>query len=68
MNVPAYGYSVPSADTHGLDPRVFRVMIGVHRRDGEALTDEQVAAIKAALAPLVDTSETRPDAAPGHQP
>lgn len=58
MSVPAYGYSVPAADTHGLDPAVFRVMIGVHRRDGEALTDEQITAIKAALAPLVDTSET----------
>lgn len=47
-----YGYGVECADTLGLDPSEFFVHIGVNRRDGRALTTTQLAAVKAALAPL----------------
>lgn len=47
----AYGYSIQARNTRGLDPSVYVVNIGVHRLDGEALTEEELAAIEAALAP-----------------
>lgn len=47
----AYGYSIQANDTRGLDPRVYVVNIGVHRLDGEALTEEELALIAAALTP-----------------
>lgn len=47
-----YGYGVESAETFGLDPTEFFVHIGVNRRDGRAFTAAQIAAVKAALAPL----------------
>lgn len=47
----AYGYSIKANNTRGLDPSKYAVNIGVHRLDGEALTEEELAAIKAALAP-----------------
>ena len=47
----AYGYSIKARDSRGLDPAKYTVNIGVHRVDGEALTEEELAAIRAALAP-----------------
>lgn len=53
-----FAYGVQAQDTFGLDPDVFHVHIGVHRKDGRALTAEQLAAIMAALGPLAAAEPT----------
>jgi hypothetical protein len=45
-----FAYSVEVTDTRGLDPAVYRCVVGFVRRDGEPLTATEVDAIKAALA------------------
>ena len=48
--------------TRGLDPKVYAVNIGVHRLDGEALSDEELATIQAALAAEADALPPAPEA------
>lgn len=54
-----FAFSVEVKDTRGLDPKVYKCVVGFVRRDGEELSDDEVAAIKAALA-----SEAAPPPAP----
>ena len=45
-----FAYSVEVSNTRGLDPAVYRCVVGFVRHDGQPLTDAEVAAIQAALA------------------
>lgn len=55
-----FAFSVEVKDTRGLDPKVYKCIVGFVRRDGEDLTDDEVEAIKAALA----SEAAAPPAAP----
>lgn len=46
-----YGYGITTT-APGVDAKVYVVTLGVHRRDGGALSARELAAIEAALAPL----------------
>lgn len=61
MTMPnAYGYSVKSRETYGLDPAVYQVHVGVTRRDGEALGKRELEALQAALEAARATDDQRP--------
>lgn len=47
-----YGYGITIPAPAGLDPDRYVFTLGVHRRNGAALTESEVKAIAAALAPL----------------
>lgn len=47
-----YGYGVTIPAPAGLDPERYVFTLGVHRRNGGALSEEEVRALAAALAPL----------------
>ena len=56
---PPFAYGVRSADSHGLDPERFEVVISVSRKNFAPLSPKDIATVEAALAPL---------AAPAPQP
>jgi len=58
-----YGYGITIPAPAGLDPARYVVTLGVHRRNGAALTAAEVEAIAAALA-----SMEAPEAAPAGDP
>jgi hypothetical protein len=65
----AYGYSIKSRETFGLDPATYHVSIGVSRRDGEALSASELRAIASALDAARSPDERRPIAGtPGEAP
>jgi hypothetical protein len=65
MPSPTYFYSIPLPTPDGLDPKRFRVTIGVDRADGKALTAEDCAQIeKVYQAELEAEAEAAPKAAP----
>lgn len=47
-----YGYGITVPAPAGLDPDRYVFTLGVHRRNGAALTEAEVKALAAALAPL----------------
>lgn len=53
-----YGYGITIPAPAGLDPERYVITLGVHRRNGAALTKAEVAAIEAALAPMANPSPT----------
>ena len=52
-----FAYSVEVTDTRGLDPSLYRCVVGIVRRDGEPLTAAEVAAIEKALAAEAQPAE-----------
>lgn len=54
-----FACSVRSKDNLNLDPTRFKVVVAVHRTDGSLLTEADIEAARAALAPLA-----APEAAP----
>jgi hypothetical protein len=44
-------YAIHCLDPHGLDPAVYHVTLAVDRVDGKSLTEDEVEALRATLAP-----------------
>jgi hypothetical protein len=57
-----FAYSTEVTDTRGLDPNVYRCVVGIVRRDGKPLTPAEVEAIKKALASEALPAEETPKA------
>jgi len=57
---PVAATSVKSADNLGLDPTTLEVVIAVRRVDGGLLSEEELAAARAALARVAATGERTP--------
>ncbi len=48
---PSFAYSLEARDPHGLDPKKYQVLLVVHRRDDEPISDKDAETIEATLAP-----------------
>jgi hypothetical protein len=48
---PSFAYSLEARAPHGLDPKKYQVLLVVHRRDDELITDQDVETIEATLGP-----------------
>jgi len=68
MSRPIFATSVESADALGLDPSLFTVSVAVHRLDGEAMSAEELALAKAALAKVAKPKPEASPVAPAYPP